>query len=107
MSKDVGTLFDDSDTSCEMCEKCKTYEPKILSGKQVNTPMSTEVSLHASSAVKLLKILGASHDYILKEHSYKFSLTDYPCLSTTSQIQEEAAGKMIIEIQKHINNLYG
>jgi Lar family restriction alleviation protein len=37
--------FEEGDKSCARCEKCKTYEPKILIGKRVSIPMDAVVIL--------------------------------------------------------------
>lgn len=61
------------------------------------------VSLRATSAINLLDTINAYHEYSMREHCYKFSIKNIPCLIVTDETQEEAALKMVAEIQKHLS----
>lgn len=77
----------------------KQYEKENNISSQLEPP----VSLRATSAIKLLDTISAYHEYSMREHCYKFSIKNIPCLIVTAETQEEAALKMVAEIQKHLS----
>ena len=70
---------------------------------KISSQTGSSISLQATSPIKLLEAINAYYEYSFKEHCYKFSLTNLPCLTVTAPTQEEAATKMIAKIQEHID----